>query len=340
MTNTQSKVSNSATPALEVRNLTRIFEVGGGLFSKARPLRACEDIHLTVQRGEVLGIVGESGSGKTTLSRLILGLMKPTSGDILIAGRSLNSIDRHELSRMIQPIFQDPYSSLNPRKTISQIISLPLEAHGIGTQAERDQAVEQIMAEVGLPPRVKHSYPSQLSGGQRQRVAIARALIIKPEILICDEPTSALDVSVQAQILNLLKDLRKAHNLTYLFITHDLGILAYVADRVAVMYMGRIVELGAASDILAAPRHPYAQALLGSVLTPEPELDLPELSLGRGFPDPLNPPTGCSFHPRCVKAFGPCAQERPKSINQQGHLVECHLHDMNGQQINAQKVSA
>jgi peptide/nickel transport system ATP-binding protein len=326
MSATLSKTTHSSKPALEVRNLSRIFDVGGGILRKARPLRACEDINLIVERGEVLGIVGESGSGKTTLSRMMLGLMKPTAGEILIDGRPIHSIDRHELSRKIQPIFQDPYSSLNPRKTIGQIITLPLEAHGIGTQSERNLALEQIMSEVGLPPRLKHSYPSQLSGGQRQRVAIARALIIKPEILICDEPTSALDVSVQAQILNLLKDLRASHNLTYLFITHDLGILDYVADKVAVMYMGRIVELGTARTILAAPRHPYAQALLGSVLTPEPELDLPDLHLGRGFPDPLNPPTGCSFHPRCLKAFAPCAQIRPQTIHQTGHSIECHLY--------------
>ena len=313
------------TPALEVRGLSRSFSVGGGLLRPGKILRAVEDINLSVRRGESLGVVGESGSGKTTLSRMMLGLMKPTQGDIRIDGRSIASFDRRELSRKIQPIFQDPYSSLNPRKTIGQIIRLPLEAHGIGSGKDRADALEQIMAQVGLPPRLQHSYPSQLSGGQRQRVAIARALVVKPEILICDEPTSALDVSVQAQILNLLKDLRAAFNLTYIFITHDLGVLDYMADRVAVMYMGRIVELGAARDILATPGHPYAQALLGSILTPDPHLDLPDLNLAQGFPDPLNPPTGCSFHPRCAKARDICSRTAPQASREQDHLIECHL---------------
>ncbi len=313
-------------PALEARGLSRSFSVGGGLFRQDKELRAVDDINLSVQRGESLGIVGESGSGKTTLSRMMLGLMQPTQGEIRIDGRGIASIDRHELARKIQPIFQDPYSSLNPRKTIGQIIRLPLEAHGVGTGKDRNAAVEQIMAQVGLPPRLQHSYPSQLSGGQRQRVAIARALVVKPEILICDEPTSALDVSVQAQILNLLKDLRAAFNLTYIFITHDLGVLHYMADRVAVMYMGRIVELGPTSDILKAPRHPYAQALLGSILTPDPHLNLPDLDLAQGFPDPLNPPAGCAFHPRCAKARDICSTRAPQAARAQDHLIACHLY--------------
>jgi peptide/nickel transport system ATP-binding protein len=314
------------TPTLEVRGLSRSFIVGNGLLRQGKILRAVEDIHLSVRRGESIGVVGESGSGKTTLSRMMLGLMKPTQGDIRIDGRSIASIDRRELARKIQPIFQDPYSSLNPRKTIGQIIRLPLEAHGIGADQDRDEAVEQIMAQVGLPARLKHSYPSQLSGGQRQRVAIARALVVKPEILICDEPTSALDVSVQAQILNLLKELRAAFNLTYIFITHDLGVLDYMADRVAVMYMGRIVELGPTRDILKAPRHPYAQALLDSILTPDPHLGLPDLDLAQGFPDPLNPPAGCAFHPRCAKARDICSTRVPQPLRAHDHLIECHLY--------------
>ncbi len=326
MTAPLNQDSQGQTPALDVRGLSRSFSVGGGLFSQGKVLRAVEEINLSVRRGESLGVVGESGSGKTTLSRMMLGLMQPTHGEIWIDGRSIASIDRRELARKIQPIFQDPYSSLNPRKTIGQIIRLPMEAHGIGGAKDRDEAVEQIMAQVGLPPRLQHSYPSQLSGGQRQRVAIARALVVKPEILICDEPTSALDVSVQAQILNLLKDLRAAFNLTYVFITHDLGVLDYMADRVAVMYMGRIVEMGPTRDILAAPRHPYAQALLGSILTPDPHLGLPDLDLAQGFPDPLNPPAGCAFHPRCAKARDICSTTAPQAARGQGHLIECHLY--------------
>jgi peptide/nickel transport system ATP-binding protein len=262
---------------------------------------------------------------------MMLGLTPPTRGEIRLDARSIASFDRRELARKIQPIFQDPYSSLNPRKTIGQIIRLPLEAHGMGSDAERDRAVEEIMTQVGLAPRLQHSYPSQLSGGQRQRVAIARALVVKPEILICDEPTSALDVSVQAQILNLLKDLRAAFNLTYIFITHDLGVLHYMADRVAVMYMGRIVELGDTRDILAAPRHPYAQALLGSILTPDPHLGLPDLNLARGFPDPLNPPSGCAFHPRCSRAHDICSTKAPQATRAQDHHIECHLYPLEAQ---------
>ncbi len=319
-------VAAQESPALEISGVGRSFHVGAGFLRKGKTLRAVDDVNLTVRRGEVLGIVGESGSGKTTLSRMMLGLMKPTDGSIRMDGQDIRTISRSDLSRKVQPIFQDPYSSLNPRKTIGQIISLPLETHGNGTPAERRAAVEQMMLQVGLPPRLIHSYPSQLSGGQRQRVAIARALMIRPEILICDEPTSALDVSVQAQILNLLKDLRETFNLTYIFITHDLGILEYIADRVAVMYMGRVVEEAPARQLMRNPRHPYAHALLGSMLTPDPTLDLPDLHLGRGFPDPLNPPTGCSFHPRCPKAMPECSNLAPKPLRNDNGMVECHLY--------------
>ena len=319
--------ADHSSPALEAIDVSRTFNVGGGLFSQGKLLRAVENVNLRLRRGEVLGIVGESGSGKTTLSKMLLGLMRPTNGEIRIGGRSINGIGRPELSRLLQPIFQDPYSSLNPRKTIGQIIALPLQTHKSLSSANQTKAVEAIMAQVGLPPRLIHSYPSQLSGGQRQRVAIARALMIQPEILICDEPTSALDVSVQAQILNLLKDLRREFNLTYIFITHDLGILEYIADRVAVMYMGRIVELAPARQLLAEPRHPYSKALLGSVLTPNPHLDLPDLNLGRGFPDPLNPPTGCHFHPRCPQARPDCSTTAPTPKRDAQGLIECHLFD-------------
>ncbi len=327
--NMQPKTQQSPatqTPAVEIANLSRSFQVGASLMSKGKTLRAVEDVNLSVKRGEVLGIVGESGSGKTTLSRMMLGLMKPSGGSIRIDGQNITTIGRSELSRKVQPVFQDPYSSLNPRKTIGQIISLPLETHGSGSREERTKAVEEMMLQVGLAPRLIHSYPSQLSGGQRQRVAIARALMIRPEILICDEPTSALDVSVQAQILNLLKDLREKFNLTYIFITHDLGILEFIADRVAVMYMGRVVESATAWNVMNAPRHPYAEALLGSVLTPDPKLGLPDLHLGRGFPDPLNPPTGCSFHPRCPKAMPQCSANAPRTTRDEHGLVECHLY--------------
>ena len=322
---TTSSATATETPALEAVKLSRNFTVGGGFLREGKVLRAVDSVSLRLRRGEVLGIVGESGSGKTTLSKMMLGLLKPSSGEIRIGGQNIAEIGRAELSRKLQPIFQDPYSSLNPRKTISQIISLPLETHGGLGASDRAKAVERVMAQVGLSPRLTHSYPSQLSGGQRQRVAIARALMIRPEILICDEPTSALDVSVQAQILNLLKDLKQEFNLTYIFITHDLGILDYIADRVAVMYMGRVVEAAPARQLLKSPRHPYSQALLSSVLTPDPTLELPDLHLGRGFPDPLNPPSGCHFHPRCPVARPECSIVAPTPKRDSQGLIECHL---------------
>jgi peptide/nickel transport system ATP-binding protein len=313
-------------PLLELRGLGRVYDVRSGFLAPRQTLRAADDVSLAVRRGEVLAIVGESGSGKTTLGRMMLGLLAPTKGEILLDGKPIATNDRRALARRIQPVFQDPYSSLNPRKTIAQIIAFPLVVHGIGTAQERERSVAAMMERVGLSRRLIHSYPSQLSGGQRQRVAIARALVMQPEIVICDEPTSALDVSVQAQILNLLKDLRDALNLTYVFISHDLGVVEYMADRLAVMYMGRIVEFGAAPDILSQPRHPYTRALLRSILTPEPKLGLPELKLGRGFPDPLHPPPGCHFHPRCPEARPDCSTQAPATLRSDGGFIECHLY--------------
>lgn len=314
-------------PVLEIRNLTQIFNIGGGWITRGKELRAVDDISIRIKRGEVLAIVGESGCGKTTLSRMMLGLQEPASGDILVSGQPLKDVDRKVFSRNIQPVFQDPYSSLNPRKTIGAIIEDPLIIHGLGSPEERRARVEETMSKVGLPHRLINSYPSQMSGGQRQRVAIARALVMRPEILICDEPTSALDVSVQAQILNLLQGLREDLNLTYIFISHDLSVVEYMADYVAVMYLGRFVEVGPAKDVLNAPKHPYTQALLHSILTPEPGLGLPQLDLGVGFPDPLNPPSGCRFHPRCPKAMDVCSNIAPARLSSGETDVECHLFD-------------
>ncbi len=314
------------TPVLELRNLTRVFSIGKRFLREGKPLRAVDGVSLSIPRGEVLAIVGESGCGKTTLSRMMLGLQPPTSGEIFVSGEPLANVDRKAFARRVQPVFQDPYSSLNPRKTIGEIIADPLHIHGVGAPSARLQAAQDMMERVGLARRLVHSYPSQLSGGQRQRVAIARALVMRPEILICDEPTSALDVSVQAQILNLLQTLRAELNLTYVFITHDLSVVEYMADHVAVMYLGRIVETGPVAQVLRAPRHPYTRALLDSILTPEPGLGLPRPDLGRGFPDPLDPPPGCRFHPRCPKAFGPCSTLAPVRVSEGDSSVECHLY--------------
>jgi len=311
---------------LELRGVGRRYAVRKHWFAPARELRAADDVTLDIRRGEVLAIVGESGSGKTTLGRLILALSSPSAGEIRLDGRPLSEIERRARARRIQPVFQDPYSSLNPRQTVEQIVAMPLHVHRLGSAGERQRAVHEMLDKVGLSRALVHSYPSQLSGGQRQRVAIARALITRPEILVCDEPTSALDVSVQGQILNLLKDLQQSLGLTYVFITHDLGVVEYLADRVAVMYLGRIVECGPTAEVMAAPRHPYTRALLGSVLTPEPGLGLPNLNLGRGFPDPLAPPPGCPFHPRCPDATTVCRTTAPAVTRSSDGFVTCHLH--------------
>jgi peptide/nickel transport system ATP-binding protein len=312
---------------IEIDSLRRDFSVGRGLFAPAAKLHAVAGVSLAVRRGEVLGIVGESGCGKSTLARMILGLIPPSAGTIRLGGRELGRIPRRERARRMQPVFQDPYSSLNPRRRVADIVQLPLDVQGRGTASGRRARAIAALDKVGLPARYADSYPSQLSGGQRQRVAIARALVTEPEIVVCDEPTSALDVSVQSQILNLLMDLRRDLGLTYIFISHNLAVVEHLATRVAVMYLGRVVELAPAEAIFAAPRHPYTQALLASVLTPEPGLGIPDAGLGTTPPDPLNLPPGCPFHPRCPRAFAPCAGAVPRDVAAGGTTVACHLHD-------------
>lgn len=315
------------TPVLELRNVTKTYRIKQGLFGTPKPLTAVNDVTLKLNKGDVLGLVGESGCGKSTLAKVLLGLEAPTTGEVLVDGKALDGQDRLALARRIQPIFQDPYSSLNPRKTIQDIIALPLRVHGVGDEASREKSVREILDVVGLPSRVLTNYPSQMSGGQRQRVAIARALVMRPEIVICDEPTSALDVSVQSQILNLLGDLRREFGLTYLFISHNLAVVEHLATEVAVMYLGRIVEKTTVANLFDAPRHPYSQALLKSVLTPDPAMDVPETHLGMAYPNPINPPSGCHFHPRCPAATPLCESRAPRAIQDAQGLVECHLHD-------------
>ncbi|TDQ86563.1 ATP-binding cassette domain-containing protein [Paraburkholderia silvatlantica] len=264
--------------ALELVSLARTFTLRRGLFGPAAELRAVDDVSLRLYRGETLGLVGESGCGKSTLAKMLLGLLDPTGGHVLIGRREIDPRERRAMARRIQPIFQDPYSSLNPRKTVAQIVALPLKLHGKGSAASQQTEVRRMLDLVGMPTRTHDQLPGQLSGGQRQRVAIARALILRPEILICDEPTSALDVSVQAQILNLLLDLKTEFGLSYLFISHNLGVVEHLADRVAVMYRGQIVELADRETLFERPAHPYTRRLLASALTPEPGLGLPEFA--------------------------------------------------------------
>jgi peptide/nickel transport system ATP-binding protein len=311
-------------PILELRHVSHTFSVRRGLFGR-RALRAVDDVSVCLAQGDVLGVVGESGCGKTTLLRLMLGLLRPSHGDVLLGGVPVAKQDRRSLASKIQLIFQDPYSSLNPRRTVGAIVEQPLHIHRVGDPAQRKRRVRELFDLVGLPARVFDSHPGQLSGGQRQRVVIARALALKPRIIVCDEPTSALDVSVQAQILNLLLDLRQELDLSYVFVSHNLAVVEHVATRIAVMYLGRIVETGLSTDVFAEPRHPYTRVLLNSVLTPAPRAGIPDIRLRGSPPDPMERIDGCRFHPRCPEAVAVCAAQDPAMVEVRGINVACHL---------------
>jgi peptide/nickel transport system ATP-binding protein len=304
---------------IEVRNVRKTFKAA------KRTVVAVDDVSFSVPAGDVLGIVGESGCGKSTLARLILGLMPADSGDIVIDGQRLADMDRRARARLIQPVFQDPFASLNPLTRIRDIVGMPLAAQGNIARAEIAKRVDEMLARVGLTPEMGRRLPAELSGGQRQRVAIARALVLRPRIVVCDEPTSALDVSVQAQILNLLAELRRDLGLTYVFISHNLAVVEHVASEVAVMYLGRLVEREPTETLFAKPEHPYTRALLASVLTPEPGLGVPDVGLGDTMPDPANIPPGCRFHPRCPIAQPQCATTTPAMKPRPAGGVECLL---------------
>jgi peptide/nickel transport system ATP-binding protein/oligopeptide transport system ATP-binding protein len=313
---------------LQTEALTREFTVGRGL-GGGRSLRALDRVDLDVRQGEILGVVGESGSGKSTLGRLLLKLLEPTSGRIVFDGSELSSLDRHGVHafrRRAQPIYQDPYSSLDPRWKIGRTIREPLDAFGIGTPAERDARVAELLKAVGLSERHGATRPHQLSGGQRQRAAIAAALAPRPDLLVADEPVSALDVLVQAQILNLIGSLQREYGLTIVFITHNLSVVEHLADRVAVLYLGRIVELGTTAEVLAAPQHPYTRALIDSIPHTDPARRLELHPLRGEIPSPIDPPPGCRFHTRCPLMVDLCRNvDPPLAPHARGRLAACHL---------------
>jgi oligopeptide transport system ATP-binding protein len=294
-------MTGDASPLVAVHDLVKEYQTAG-LFRKSSPLRAVDNVSLSIARGESVGLVGESGSGKTTLGRLILRLIEPTAGSVLFDGIDVFALAQgplRSLRRRMQIVFQDPFASLNPRMTVGAAVREPLEVHRITGGTESEQAVKELFEEVGLDPSYVVRYPHELSGGQRQRVGIARALSLRPEFMILDEPVSALDVSVQAQVLNLLVDLRESRGLTYLFIAHDLAVVRHVAHRVIVMYLGKLVEVAPAEATYAEPLHPYTASLLSAVPVPNPRRQRERIVLSGDMPNPRQPPTGCVFHPRC-----------------------------------------
>ena len=321
-----------AEKLLEVKNLVKHFPVRGGVFSRVRAhVRAVDGISFDIEESETLGLVGESGCGKSTAGRTILRLLEPTSGEIKFMGTNIVGLEREKmrlLRREMQIIFQDPYASLNPRMTVGSIVGEPLTIHKIAKGKERDEKVAAILEKVGLRPEHMRRYPHEFSGGQRQRIGIARALALNPKLIIADEPVSALDVSIQAQVINLLEDLQEEFGIAYLVISHDLSVVQHICDRIAVMYLGEIVEVAGADELVMSPRHPYSEALLSAVPVPDPSASNKKkrIILRGDVPSPVNPPSGCRFHTRCPYKEDKCSVEAPPlRVISGGHLTACHF---------------
>lgn len=323
-------MSETREKLVELKQVKKEFITAKSMTGKPlKVVHAVDSVDLTIYEGETIGVVGESGCGKSTLGRCILRLVNPTAGEVRYRGKNITGLNKEEMRQMrrkMQLIFQDPYASLNPRMTVLELIKAPLDAFGIGSNEDRIRKVREIMGLVGMPEHMMNRYPHEFSGGQRQRIVIARALVLDPEFVVCDEPVSALDVSVRAQVLNLIQDLQKTKKLTYLFISHDLSVVKYVSDRIAVMYLGRIVEVAKKEELYENARHPYTKALLSAIPIPDVDNKMKREILTGDVPSPLNPPSGCYFHTRCRYATDRCRMECPalKDVGG-GHLAACHL---------------
>jgi oligopeptide transport system ATP-binding protein len=337
--------TNGGDPLVEVRSVKKYFPIRKGLLQReVARVHAVDDVTFAVREGETLGLVGESGCGKSTLGRTIVRLLEPTEGEVRFQGRDISKLGRRDLRplrREMQIIFQDPYASLNPRKRVGAIIGSPLQIHGIGDSKSRRKRVQELLETVGLSPEHYNRYPHEFSGGQRQRIGVARALALRPKLVVADEPVSALDVSIQSQMLNLLDDLQQEFQLTYLFIAHDLGVVRHVSDRIAVMYLGKLVELSPAEELYHRPIMPYTEALLSAVPIPDPDLSAQRerIVLQGDVPSPINPPSGCRFHPRCRYMTDICVQVEPPLVDYgNGHLAACH-HPLNVDKATLERVT-
>jgi len=329
---TETRASNHSDPILEVKDLKKYFPIRGGILSRIiGQVLAVDGVSFSIRQGETLGLVGESGCGKTTVGKTVLKLIEPTAGEIRLKSKDITQLSGSELRsarREMQMIFQDPYSSLNPRMSAGEIVGEPLENYGIAKGRERKERAEALLNRVGFRREHIAKHPHEFSGGQRQRIGIARAVALNPSLIVADEPVSALDVSIQAQVINIMMDLQEEYRLTYLFISHDLAVVKHISHRIAVMYVGKIVELAAKETLFATPLHPYTEALLSAVPIPNPKAERESIILEGDVPSPINPPSGCRFHTRCPYVEERCrSQEPPFKKVQQGHSVACHLRE-------------